>query len=255
MGLPISNGKLAMWLFLGTEIMFFTGLLGAYIVLRIGEGSNWPHHHEMLTEWIGALNTFVLICSSITVVLAHKAIAANKVGDTMKYLTVTFALGCAFMGIKAYEYGQKFAHNKLPSGFAKSPLGRAVGYVPAKHDDHAKPADGKAADPHAKDEHKKDDHAKDAAHKDEHAKDAEHGHGDHHAVHGNVDLWASTYFILTGFHAIHVLVGLIAFGYILLLGLMGKLSSRNEGLIENSGLYWHFVDLVWIFLFPMLYLM
>src|SRR5947199_6213338 len=80
MGLPLSNGKLAIWLFLVTEIMFFTGLIGAYIVLRqstpeVSGKSLWPTPHQVhLVEWLGAVNTFVLICSSLTVVLAHHAL-------------------------------------------------------------------------------------------------------------------------------------------------------------------------------------
>src|ERR1700738_1212962 len=81
MGLPISNGKLAMWLFLVTEIMFFTGLIGTYIILRNGQPADkWPTPHQVhLEEWIGAFNTFVLICSSLTVVLAHFAIGRGNV--------------------------------------------------------------------------------------------------------------------------------------------------------------------------------
>ncbi|HEY7309004.1 MAG TPA: cytochrome c oxidase subunit 3, partial [Gemmataceae bacterium] len=78
MGLPLPHGKVAMWLFLVTEIMFFTALIGTYLILRNGTPANssfrWPKPHEVhLIEWIGALNTFVLICSSFTVVLAHHA--------------------------------------------------------------------------------------------------------------------------------------------------------------------------------------
>src|SRR5687768_6983693 len=86
MGLPINHGKLAMWLFLVTEIMFFTGLIGVYIILRNGQARDqWPTPHDVhLVEWIGALNTFVLICSSLTVVLAHHAIGR---GDAKKATT------------------------------------------------------------------------------------------------------------------------------------------------------------------------
>src|SRR5215467_14641918 len=86
MGLPISNGKLAMWLFLVTEIMFFTGLIGTYIVLRNGSRFWATPQQVHLIEWIGALNTFVLICSSLTVVLAHSAIAKGDVKTTVKHI-------------------------------------------------------------------------------------------------------------------------------------------------------------------------
>src|SRR5437764_7844917 len=93
MGMPISNGKLAMWLFLVTEIMFFTGLIGTYIVLRNGSRS-WPTPHDVhLKEWIGAMNTFVLICSSLTVVLAHWALGKGNVKLAVIYISVTLALG------------------------------------------------------------------------------------------------------------------------------------------------------------------
>jgi heme/copper-type cytochrome/quinol oxidase subunit 3 len=193
-GLPIPNGKLAMWLFLGTEIMFFTGLLGAYIVLRISAGADWPHHHEMLTEWAGAINTVVLIVSSIFVVMAHEAIRHDEINRAKWCLVTTTVLGFVFMGIKAWEYSQKFEHGYLPG------LLTAPEQWPQR-------------------------------------------------------MWAGTYFVLTGFHAIHVLVGLIAWGAVLGIAFFGKLSRQHEGMIENMGLYWHFVDLVWIFLFPMLYLM
>src|SRR5437588_5956366 len=104
MGIPINNGKLAMWLFLVTEIMFFTGLIGTYIVLRNGS-QYWPTPHAVhLVEWMGALNTFVLIVSSLTVVLAHSTISKGDVKMTMYYILITLALGGVFLGIKAVEY-------------------------------------------------------------------------------------------------------------------------------------------------------
>ena len=118
MGLPLPNGKLAMWLFLVTEIMFFTGLIGVYIILRNGQPSTrepWPGPHDVhLVEWLGALNTFVLICSSLTIVLAHYSLAKKNVQAATGYVAVTLALGCVFLGIKAYEYSEKFRHNILP---------------------------------------------------------------------------------------------------------------------------------------------
>src|SRR6476659_1089540 len=99
MGLPLPNGKLAMWLFLVTEIMFFTGLIGMYIVLRqsapvIGGQSVWQTPHAVhLEEWAGAVNTFVLICSSLTVVLAHFALAKGQTSKALSYIGITLALG------------------------------------------------------------------------------------------------------------------------------------------------------------------
>src|ERR1700727_1790386 len=104
MGLPLPNGKLAMWIFLVTEIMFFTALIGVYAILRNGTPSkspfHWPAPHEVhLVEWIGALNTFVLICSSLTVVLAHHAVVMHKFQQATLYIGATLALGALFLGI------------------------------------------------------------------------------------------------------------------------------------------------------------
>src|SRR6266496_2211276 len=104
MGLPLSNGKLAVWLFLVTEIMFFTGLIGSYIVLRNGQPSKkepWPTPHDVhLVEWLGAVNTFVLICSSVSVVMAHHALGKKDVKKATLYMGITLALGAVFLVIK-----------------------------------------------------------------------------------------------------------------------------------------------------------
>ena len=127
MGLPLPNGKLAMWMFLVTEIMFFTALIGTYMILRNstpgqpipGTGSSypaWPKPHEVhLVEEYGAINTFVLICSSLTVVLAHWALMRGRVGQATLFVAVTLALGCVFLGIKAVEYKAKWDHRFMPS--------------------------------------------------------------------------------------------------------------------------------------------
>lgn len=113
--LPIPNGKLFMWLFLSTEIMFFAGLIGVYIVLRFG-APVWPRPHDVhLSEPIGALNTFILICSSVTVVLALEACKAGQRGASKFWLALTLALGALFLVIKAFEYQAKFAHGIYPA--------------------------------------------------------------------------------------------------------------------------------------------
>ncbi len=115
-GIPVSNGKLAMWLFLVTEIMFFTGLIGTYFLLRMGApADDWPEPKTVhLSELLGAINTFVLIFSSFTVVMAHSAITRGDVKKCVRYVAVTFAMGVVFLGIKAYEYTAKFDHGIMP---------------------------------------------------------------------------------------------------------------------------------------------
>src|SRR5216683_3037923 len=106
MGAPVPHGKLAMWIFLATEVMFFTGLIGTYVVLRNGTPTSkepWPIPEQVhLIEWVGALNTFVLICSSVTVVLAHYALTRGNVGRAVQYVGVTLALGAGVLVITGF---------------------------------------------------------------------------------------------------------------------------------------------------------
>lgn len=115
--LPIPNGKLCLWLFLSTEIMFFAGLIGTYIVLRFGAPTNtWPLPHDVhLVEAIGAFNTFVLICSSVSIVLALEAAKSNRAALAKTWMVVTLALGSVFLGVKMYEYSGKFSHGIYPA--------------------------------------------------------------------------------------------------------------------------------------------
>lgn len=115
-GLPMSRGKLMLWLFLSTEIMFFAGLIGSYVVLRFGAPSGtWPRPADVhVQEWVGAVNTFVLICSSVAIVLSHEAARKDRVAVARRWLFLTLALGVAFLGFKAYEYRSKWVHNLVP---------------------------------------------------------------------------------------------------------------------------------------------
>ena len=180
----IPSGKLGMWLFLASEVMFFTGLLGASIVLRAGS-PNWPHPGEELIIPLAALNTFILLSSSMTMALS---VAATHHGDVKKvrlFLGLTILLGTAFLGVKGYEYSMKFAHGHFPG----------------------------------------------------------------------TGLFWDCYFTLTGFHGLHVLAGVITNLWVLSLTSRGDFFQKKGHLVELSGLYWHFVDLVWILLFPLVYLL
>ncbi len=341
MGIPIPNSKLGMWLFLGTEIMFFTAFIGSYIVLRLGS-PGWPtdpadtHIHV----WAGGLNTFVLIVSSYCVVLAHEAMAKRDFAGARKFLSITMLLACVFLGIKAFEYYGKISHDILPGRISETPAQamakadreleqvvreRLAVYTSAGVVDVAQAGDIKTVstqlDIFASSETVPEgvDKARAEALRETAASDLElysrwknlHEHivaevsleqvavadsagylkdrsklaaGEvlpvlsfsefksylndlkanpeygsyvasgvqepHPVLYGN--LFASTYFLMTGFHAIHVLVGMTLFAFPLLLGT--RLDENWTDWVENSGLYWHFVDLVWIFLFPLLYI-
>jgi heme/copper-type cytochrome/quinol oxidase subunit 3 len=288
-GLPLSRGKLIMWLFLSTEIMFFAALLGSYVVLRFG-AAVWPKpHHVHLSEPIGAFNTFVLICSSVTVVLALEAARANKRSLAKIWMLTTLILGGLFLGIKAYEYSAKFSHGIYPAAPRGLIYERPDLYygsaVRARLSDPAIIEQMKELDARPESELTADEVTgrrrlaqvrEMAMAVDQQAFDLAviadqvmplpneaaggHGHGGGlnetfswlqlPIVIPGGNMWASTYFLLTGFHAVHVIVGLIVFSILLLY----ELGPKHAGMIENAGLYWHFVDLVWIFLFPLLYL-
>ena len=346
--MPLPNGKLFLWLFLSTEIMFFAGLIGAYIVLRFGAPA-WPSTHDVhLVEYLGAINTGVLIASSITVVLALEAAKRNNASGAKGWIILTFVLGSVFLGVKGFEYNAKFSHQIYPAlphspiwekadvNYAsavrlrlaelrmpllavkertpeqenqiavldavtieldaaekairdepESPQGRVLLLQLADriyprasvHDHGADPFDADAYE--VEEDQLEEDAAEEEPAKaasagqprvtlvaaESHAAEAGHDSPGHDAGHmeglndqhpwlklpimipgGN--LWASTYFLVTGFHAVHVIVGLIAFALLI----PKTLGVAKAGLIENVGLYWHFVDLVWIFLFPILYL-
>jgi cytochrome c oxidase subunit 3 len=318
MGLPLPHGKVAMWLFLVTEIMFFTALIGTYIVLRHGTPANspfsWPTPHQVhLIEWIGAVNTFVLILSSFTVVLAHHAAVKGDMKKVTRHIAATLTLGAVFLGIKAYEYNSKFQHDILPGHIGESlpiptkgdpekgftlrelqaierekdfnPTGmqyvnRVRGQLTAiqedpkadaklKEDSAAllKEMDGKAiallddkGQPQMRDGKAVETYQRPLS-------PAEVGERVNHILHEHEakephltpaipfgNLWASCYFAMTGFHALHVFGGIVVFAIILLMAMIGKLGPQHATMLELTGLYWHFVDIVWIFLFPLLYL-
>ncbi len=307
MGIPLPTGKVAMWLFLVTEIMFFTALIGTYIILRHGTPANSPHawptpHQVHLVEWIGALNTFVLICSSFTVVLAHHAAVKGDMKAVMRHIGVTLTLGFVFLVVKAYEYNAKIQHDILPGHIGESlpyPEKQAEGKIKLaesqaiereKHDhpvgmqyfqrvrlqleaikNSSIPADLKSECKKLYDDMNPASAAAEGqpatfrrplnpAEVGERANEIlEKAEKAGVALHlspaipfGN--LWSSCYFAMTGFHALHVFGGLVIFVVILLMGLVGKLGPQHANMLELTGLYWHFVDIVWIFLFPLLYL-
>jgi heme/copper-type cytochrome/quinol oxidase subunit 3 len=180
------SGKLGIWLFLASEVMLFGALFSSYILLRVGSDS-WPVGSELLNIPLAMLNTFILIISSVTVVLGWASLKLGEHGKAKMYLWVTVLLAFGFLIVKGFEYGAKFSH-------------------------HISPA---------------------------------------------TNNFYATYFTMTGLHGLHIVGGIAVFVYLLTSG--SKLLEENPehytNRIECAGLYWHFVDLVWIFLFPALYLL
>jgi cytochrome c oxidase subunit 3 len=283
-------------MFLVTEIMFFTGLIGVYIILRNGTPSatapfKWPTPHQVhLIEALGAINTFVLILSSLTVVLAHFSLAKGNAKLATIYIGVSLALGCVFLCIKAFEYKSKWDHDILPGHIGE--LLPGPGLTPEKEKEYHNigmqyvdrvRSELTAITKDVADDDKQPNHVKECRElleaMNSHEVNGEYvpplspalvGERVNHILHeaeekegktlpltpaipyGN--MWASCYFAMTGFHALHVLGGLVIFVIILTMGLTNRLGHQHESFLELTGLYWHFVDIVWIFLFPLLYL-
>ena len=180
----LTNGKLGVWLFLASEVMLFGALFSTYIILRTG-AVDWPHGE--LNVWLGMANTFILIGSSVTMVMAWASLKMHDFGKHRLYLTLTFVLAAVFLVNKYFEYSDHLSRGEGP--------------------------------------------------------------------------WHSTflaiYYTLTGLHGLHIIGGIVVMLYLAGpgAGLWKRSPEQYANRVEYTGLYWHFVDLVWIFLFPVLYLL
>jgi cytochrome c oxidase subunit 3 len=213
--------SLGLWVFLATEIMFFGGLLLAFTVYHVLFPEAFGLASSRLDVTWGVVNTIVLLASSFTMAMGvYFAQTGNKKGLVwMLVITLLCALG--FMGIKAHEYSQKFEHHLVP--------GPSFSFVldDPYYDDIKKPdwAERKeailVADPH---------------------------------VERHAQMFFVIYFCLTGLHGIHVLIGMGVIGWMLLRTLRNEFSAQWNTPIELTGLYWHLVDIIWIYLFPLIYL-
>lgn len=266
-GDPTPPGKIAIWLFLASEIMFFIGVLGSYIVLRSGSPRLFSDHALALSKPLAGTNTIVLILSSVTMYMAVDAAHKQNRGKTILMLCITILCACAFMGIKYKEYMAKFTHHTIVAReVANGPLYVYDGHIA----DPAKPhsLEGYRAEASAfpelninliSEEDVKHAAARAAGITDEKQMEEfaekEFEVPEHPSQDINYGPWKNifyaSYFATTGVHAAHVLGGIIALGMLLIHALRGKVLAPHT---EYIGLYWHFVDLVWIFLFPLLYL-
>jgi cytochrome c oxidase subunit III len=198
--------SLGMWIFLGTEVMFFGGLFCAYLIYRRLYFGDFGAASKSIDATLGATNTAVLICSSLTVVLAVWAAQTALRKLLIGSLIVTMLLGMVFLGIKAKEYKDKFEEHHVPGASF------SFDHVPIP------------------------------------------GHPDQYANSRHAEIFFSLYFIMTGLHALHMIIGLGLFAWLLFMAWKGRFTPEYHTPIEIGGLYWHFVDIVWIYLFPLLYL-
>ena len=179
-----NSRKVLFWTFLGSECMFFGSLIATYMIYK-GKDKVGPHPHEILNIPLTSISAFVLLMSSLTMVLALAAIQKKNMGGTRLWLAVTATLGMMFVGFQIYEFSH-FAHEGLLL---------------------------------------------------------------------STNLFGSTFYVLTGFHGTHVTVGVIWLWTLFFLTFTGRIGPGNDLDVEICGLYWHFVDVVWIAIFTLIYLL
>jgi len=188
--------RLGMWLFLATEILLFGGLFTAYGVYRMLYPSAFAGASKLIETSMGALNTVVLISSSLTVALAYHYAQESRNRVAAALLLATLAAGGVFLLVKYFEYSHHIHDGHLPGRFYSYPGLTAPGAA----------------------------------------------------------MFFTVYFLMTGLHGIHVLIGMGVLAWLAVLAWQGKVSGENTTRLELGGMYWHLVDLIWIFLFPLLYL-
>ncbi|MBD3169900.1 MAG: cytochrome c oxidase subunit 3 family protein [candidate division Zixibacteria bacterium] len=190
------SAKFGMWVFLLTEILLFGGLFLAYTVFRSWNPDMFYNAHLALDRTLGAVNTVVLITSSLTMALAIRSIQLNRKKHSMYFLIATLVFAAVFLVIKYFEYSHKIHLGQLP--------GKYYTYT---------------------------------------------------GIEGNnPHIFFGIYFAMTGLHGVHVIAGMIIISWILIRASRNHFSHEYYTPMEMTGLYWHLVDLIWIFLFPLFYL-
>ena len=191
---------LGMWIFLATELMVFGGLFAGYTVYRAEFPAEFAAGSGKLDIWFGAINTVVLLSSSLTMALGVYGAQAGRRNYLVTCVALTALLGTVFLVIKGFEYHNDYVERLVP-GFSFEDSDWTPPLRPEK-----------------------------------------------------VKLFLLFYYTMTGLHGIHLLIGIVFMTILTVLARRGRFTPRNYGLIEVGGLYWHFVDVVWLFLLPSLYL-
>jgi len=308
------SGKLGIWLFLVTEVLFFSGLFVAYTLYRNHHPEIFQQAHVYLDKVLGGINTVVLLFSSLTMALAVRAAQLGKNRQCSIYVLITMVCASIFLGVKAVEYSHKWEkgiwvrkHFNLDYDHHINPetaLGQAFGVsdylvyisiIPAvllglfvlwavlaqlqKQPNCAKlmaclaimvcgyfigAVGGEAyekilhgkSDGHAHFQYNSQQplelHALTAV-ADE-TEDASMSESAKKKLHRDIGIFFSIYYCMTGLHAIHIIAGIIALAWVLWRSILGHWRSDYFGPVDFVGLYWHLVDLIWIYLFPLLYL-
>ena len=283
--------KLGMWLFLATEILLFGGMFVAYGIFRVLYPELYEQASLQLNTVLGALNTLVLLLSSLTMAWAIRAAQMDNRKLMLQMLSATIFLAGAFLVVKYFEYTHKFHEGIWPGvNFeldedveSVSDLNGATELRPIFVPSHGEEGAGETHDVEAVD----GDDASGMVTGDaplsgdagvdpdiggevldggspvgtEHGRtEAEYGEeplgGDKEAIFSNrrAGIFFSIYYVMTGIHALHIIIGMIAIGFLVFYGSRGHYSSVWYTPVENVGLYWHIVDIIWIFVFPLMYL-
>jgi len=199
-----SAERLGMWMFLATEVLFFSGLFGSYTVYRMLYPNEFEVASFKLNRIFATVNTVLLVTSSLTMTFA---IRSAKLGDRtwlIRYLLITAALGAGFMVVKGFEYAQDFDEGLLPGKYFSATL---KGELTEKGFDT-----------------------------------------------GKVQLFLCFYYIMTGIHGIHLIIGIGCVLWLALEASQGNIPPENYSTVDVVSLYWHLVDAIWLFLMPLLYL-
>lgn len=305
------SGKLGIWVFLLTEILFFSGLFCAYVLYRYHHPEIFVQAHHFLDKFLGMGNTVVLLFSSLTMALAVRSSQLGRNKNVAWMVLITMVCAAIFLGVKAVEYSHKWDMGIFVRAYFQNPpvehhsagisnyliwlsviplillvvfgamgalykvtnkpmlatffagmtimiggyfLGAAGGYVYQNYIiakvSHEETAHNVAAEHAAATDHS--DSGETAA-GGEHAAD-DHAHGSTEKLHHDIGIFFSIYYCMTGLHAFHIIGGIIALAWIFYRSLANHWRSDYFGPVDNVGLYWHLVDLIWIFLFPLLYL-
>ncbi len=188
---------LGMWAFLATEVLFFGGMFCAYTIYRSAYHAAFESTSQFMNVTIGAINTAVLICSSLTMALAVRSAQLGRKKALIWLLVVTLMLGSVFLFLKGVEYHEKWVDHHVP--------GPTFHYADAQYAPQA-------------------------------------------------EILFFLYFAMTGLHAVHMIVGAGLLLTLIAMAARNRFSASWYTPVDMVGLYWHFVDIVWIFLFPLLYL-
>ncbi len=192
------SAQLGMWIFLATEALFFGGLFCAYTVYRRMHWIEFVVASRELNVAAGAINTAVLLTSSLTMALAVRAAKLRERRWLLIYLAITIVFGAVFLGIKAFEWSEDYERGLVPGSLFTFPFRPEFA--------------------------------------------------------GFAEIFFLLYFLMTGLHAIHLIIGIALVATVAGFCARHQYVAQGENLVEMTGLYWHFIDVIWVFLYPLLYL-